>query len=74
MLAGLEPSSVFFSNQLNTVIPAGEQADIKLTFKPDTIGIYNGILVLKFSPCGASDTVIVKGKKGREYCLKPRIH
>ena len=61
--SGLEPSNVFSTNSNINTIPTGEKQDISIRFLPKTTGTYNGNLIIKFEPCGISDTINVSGNK-----------
>ena len=61
--SGIEPADVFSTtSNINTIL-AGEKQDITIRFLPKNIGSYNGNLIIKFEPCGISDTINVSGNK-----------
>ena len=61
--SGIEPADVFSTTSNFNTILAGEKQDITIRFFPKNTGTYKGNLIIKFEPCGISDTINVSGNK-----------
>jgi hypothetical protein len=69
-IIGLEPDSLFTTNQINSMIPTGQMRDLHITFSTTFIGIHTGRLIIKYDPCGILDTFLITGiKQGIEFAV-----
>ena len=62
-LVDVFPKSIFKSNKIPIRLSPGEQKQINISFTPNDTGLYEGIMILKYEPCGNTDTIVVKGNK-----------